>query len=286
MNFQPFSREYQRLEQAGWKPIAIEPDWKIDQIWVRESRRWNKTDWFQRLPTPTNISDHNPIGAELYTHSPAVAVPTLLPTVPVPTTLTPPFGSSALTGARILRRDEFDDACVFSQWTSRWKTERFSSGILEIVGEEPWQAFASRYKEFAAGQGILLRFQFTPGSEFEFRLDTSTRNSEGYRRFGINVFNSRARAIVWQGSAAMRSERLSDDPEFASNLWHTLLLALGKGGEFVAQIWDATDPAGVVRYKGWLDHQSSALPWTLQIGAKEGKIMIDSLTEISFDGIK
>jgi len=286
MNFQPFSREYQRLDQAGWTPIAIEPSWNIDQIWVLASMRWTKTDWFQSLPVPNGISDHDPIGAELYAYSTAAATPTLTPFAPAPPAPVPPLVSSALTGARVLRFDEFDDPCAFSKWTSRWKTEKFSNGILEITGEEPWQAFASRYKEFAAGQGVLIRFQYTHGSEFEFHFDNPAWNSEAYRRFGINVSNDRARAITWQGSTVPRSERLSDDPDFGPDIWYTLLLALGKDGELGAQIWDPTDPSRVDKYYGWLDDKSSGLPWIFQISVNKGKVLIDSLTEISLSEIK
>jgi endonuclease/exonuclease/phosphatase family metal-dependent hydrolase len=286
MNFQPSSREYQRLEQAGWQPMAVEPSWGIDQIWVYSSVRWTSTTWFQLLPTPKDLSDHNPIGAELYTYSMAATTPTHTPFAPAPTPPIPSFVSNTLTGVRVLRLARFDDACASSQWTSRWKTEQFLNGALEIIGEAPWQASTSRYKEFFAGQGILLRFQYTPGSEFEFHFDNPTWNIEPYRRFGINIFNSRARATIWQNSNGPRSERLSDDPDFAPNVWYTLLLALGKDGELGAQIWDPADLRRVVNYHGWLDDKSSAPPWIFQISANKGKVTIDSLTELSFSGIK
>ena len=186
----------------------------------------------------------------------------------------------------MLRFDEFDDPCTSSKWTSRWITEKFSSGVLEISGEEPWQASASRYKEFSAGQGVLIRFQYTRGSEFEFHFDNPTWNIEPYRRFGISLSNNRARATTWQGVNGPRSERLSDDPDFEPGIWYTLLLALGKDGELGAQIWDPSDPLRVVKYHGWLDDKSSGLPWILQISANKGKVLIDSLTELSFSAIK
>lgn len=286
MNFQPSSREYQRLEQAGWKPMAVEPSWGIDQIWVYPSVPWTSTTWFQSLPVPKDISDHNPIGAELGTFPMAVPPPTGTPFLPTPAAPLPPLESDALTGVRVLRFDGFDDPCAFSQWTSRWTTEKFSNGVLEITGEEPWQAVASRYKEFSAGQGMLIRFQYTHGSEFEFHFDNRGWNSDLYRLFGINVFNNRARAITWQGSTVPRSERLSDDPDFAPDIWYTLLLALGKDGELGAQIWDPTDPKRVVKYRGGWDDKSSRLPWIFQISVNRGKVLIDSLTEISFSEIK
>ena len=286
MNFQPHSREYKQLEQAGWQPMAVEPSWGIDQIWVYPSVRWTSTTWFQSLPTPKDLSDHNPIGAELYAYSTVATTPTLTPFAPAPLAPIPPFVSNALAGMQVLRFDGFDDSCAFSKWTSRWITEKFSNGVLEISGEEPWQANASRYKEFSAGQGVLIRFQYTRGSEFEFHFDNPGWNSEPYRRFGINLFNNRARATTWQGINGPRSERLSDDPDFAPDIWYTLLLALGKDGEAVAQIWDPTDPLRVVKYHGWLDDKSSGLPWIFQISANKGKVLIDSLMEISFSAIK
>ncbi|MCI0478357.1 MAG: hypothetical protein L0Y55_19115, partial [Anaerolineales bacterium] len=283
LNFQPRSREFQRLEQAGWKTIAVEPSWGIDHIWVWSGLAWSDTTWFRSVPAPRDISDHNPIGAELAIHS--AAGPVLPITRPAPLPL-PAFVANALTDARALRFDGLDDPCASSQWTSRWKTEKVSNGVLEINGEEPWQAFATRYKEFAEGQGILVRFQFTHGAEIEFDFDNAGWNTDRYRRFGVHISNDRARAILWQGLITKRSERLSDDPDFAPETWYTLLLALGKNGEFRAQIWDSADPARVVKYRGQLDALSPGLPWMFRIGANRGTVLIDSVTEIVFGALK
>ena len=169
--------------------MAIEPSWGIGQIWVYPFARWQSTAWFQSLPTPQNISDHNPIGAEFdifpSTGTPATITP-LPPTFPAPP---PVFVTDALSDVHVLRVGQFDDPCALSQWASRWKTEKLSNGILEIIGEELWQASASRYREFTPGQGVLLRFQFTPGSEFEFLFDNPGYDLEPTRRFSINIFN-------------------------------------------------------------------------------------------------
>lgn len=285
MNFQPFSREYQRLAQAGWKPIAIEPSWSIDQIWVPASMRWNNTDWFQSLSSPINLSDHLPIGAELNIFPITTTQPTVTPFPQTPTVPASQFASNALTGARVLRFDGFDDPCAFSRWTARWQTEKISNGTLEIIGEEPWQALVTRYKTFFAGQGVLIRFQYVPGSQFELHFDKPAWNIEPYRRFGISIFNDHARAVTWQDTN-LRSEYLSDDPEFAPNVWYTLLLALVKEGELGAQIWDSTDPRRIIKYYGRLDNKSPELPWLFRINVNRGKVLVDSLTELALSEIK
>ena len=78
MNFASMTREHRQLEQAGWKQAAVETAWGIDQIWVSPAVEWSTTSWFQSLPVPIGISDHNPIGARTR----SLTVPRRLPVPP------------------------------------------------------------------------------------------------------------------------------------------------------------------------------------------------------------
>jgi endonuclease/exonuclease/phosphatase family metal-dependent hydrolase len=284
-NFRPDSAEYARLAQAA-KSIAVEKSWGIDQIWIFPPTVWSSTSWFQSLTLPSGISDHTPVGAEINLYPSATTVPTPLPLSPTPAPALPAIVSETVAGAKVSHFDGFDNVCPFAVWTSRWKTERVSNGILEIAGEAPWQASVSRYRDFIPGQAVLLRFRFTRGSEFEIGFENTAWNSDLYRRFGVNLRDDAAQAVLWQGAAGMRGENLKGDLYPKPDTWYQLLLALDKQNEFSVQMWEPGDPSHKLHYRERMGELPAQLRWTFSIGADEGQISMDDYTELSFDAFK
>ncbi len=295
MNFRSLSPEYSRLERGAWKPVAIEPSWEIDQIWVSSAVNWTYSSWFETLSTPRAISDHKPIGAEIKIDPPQErgSVSSRQPLQTLATTAAPTstagsvplFVGDALNGVRVLREERFDDPCALSKW-NLGAGAKFTNSVLEVNGREPWQSLVSRHREFPEGQGVILRFQAASESEFEIYLDNSGWNSDLYRRFGINVRGKTVRSILWQGNQLVRGENLGGDLEIVPGLVYVLLMAAGKDGELIAQVWEPTDPSQNHRVRHKLEDSRTELPWVFGIGANKGKVSIDSFAEIAFDGIR
>lgn len=290
MNFRLPSREYSRLEQAGWRSVAVEPSWGIDQIWISSSVNWSNSAWFQSLATPAAISDHQPIGAEIKIYS-QLALPSS--TTPTPsTTITPTvepipiFATNALTDVRVLRQERFNDPCAASRWNLGIASAKFANAMLEVNGVETWQSLVSRHRELVEGQGIVLRFQTAIDSEFELYFDNSGWNGDAYRRFGINVRGRAAHGILWQGNSLVRGENLTYDPKLEPGVWYSLLLVAGKDGDLIAQLWNQADPATIYQFREKLGDRRTDLPWVFGIAANKGKVSIDSFAEIAFGGVK
>ena len=185
------------------------------------------------------------------------------------------------TGTNVLQFDAFDDPCSMTKWTSRWKTETISNGILEITGETSWQASVVRYREFSPGQGIALRFKFARGSEFEMSFDNGLWNTDRYRRFGLNLRADAAQAIVWQGATGIHGENLTGNLYPQPDSWYDLLMAQDRQGEFIVEIRDPREPLQSLQYRGRIDTPEPASSWLLGIGADKGKLSIDDFADIA-----
>jgi endonuclease/exonuclease/phosphatase family metal-dependent hydrolase len=144
----------------------------IDQVWISPSTNWSKTDWFKSFLDINNISDHNPVGAEILIFPGPSSFPTLTAIPPTPVIKPAPFISNFIINPRVLRLDNFEDACTKPKWNSDWDTEKFYDGVITIGGEEYWEAGVSRNKDFSEDQGVILRFKFEKGTEANIFLDS------------------------------------------------------------------------------------------------------------------
>lgn len=286
LNSRVGSQEYSRLEQAGLKSVAIERFWGIDQILISPSVNWSKTGWFDSFTMPVGISDHNPIGTEINLLPTLVTAPTYTPIPPTPTITAPPIVSDFLTNAQVLRIDKFDDLCTQIKWNSRWTTEKFANGILEIIGEEYWKAGVSRRKTFSEGQGVVLRFQFAKGTESEMFFDNDKWSTDPYRRFGISMRGDTVFTNVYQGKTGMGGKSLTGNFKPVPDTWYNLMIAVNKNGEFIETLWDVSDPSRVIRSRERLGEKWAGLTWRFAMGANKGKMLIDDYAEISFSEMK
>jgi endonuclease/exonuclease/phosphatase family metal-dependent hydrolase len=283
MNFQAYSPEYFRLLQAGWMPVAAERHWGIDQIWTWGGG-WNTIPGLESPNMASEISDHKPLIAVMQFDSLIASAPASTPLAATPLATPLPFLANAFVGGRVLRFNGLTNACDAALWNSRWKSETFTNDLLQIVGEEPWQAYVSRYRLFSGGQGMMLRFQAIKESEFEIYFDSGIWETDDYRRIGIHVGDNRVQSIVWQGLLGKRIEKLSEELDLVPGRWYALGLAIGKSGEILVQASDPGKPQ-TYQYRMPLNENWVGRDWLFRIGANRGKLLIDNLAEISFDGI-
>lgn len=286
MNFKLGSREYNILKQAGLKLVAWDNWWGIDQIWITPAVNWSKTSWFESFRLPVGISDHKPIGAEINILPTLTKVSTITPIPPTPTIVAPPVVSDTLTDVYVIRIDRFDDLCTKSKWISRWETEKFTNGVLEVGGEEYWKAGVLRSKDFAEGQGVILRFQFAKGTEAEIYFDSDEWNTDSYRRFGIYIRGDAIQTNVWQGKIGMGGNNLSGNFKPEPDTWYNLMIVINNNGEFMEMIWDSSDPSRAIRYRKQFGKTWAGLTWRFAIGANRGEMLIDDYTEFSFGELK
>ena len=67
--------------------------------------------------------------------------------------------------------------------------------------------------------------------------------------------------------------------------WYSLLLVVGKGGDFVAVIWDPANPGNSLQYREVIENWKE-IEWTFRIQVNKGTIVFDDFEEIIFDDIK
>ncbi len=226
---------------------------------------WTNTSWFDSLPVPSGISDYNPIGAEirLYSQLASIATPVMPP--PTPTIQPPAVVSDMLSGLEISRLETFDDPCTFSRCTSRGKTEKITNGRLEITGEPSWQSFASRYRVFSEGEGVIFRFQFAKGSEFGIQFDNSASKTDLYRRFGTSVRDKRVNAVTWESQAGMRLGDLKGNLHLAPDTRYNLLPAVGKNEDLITEVSDPANLSRILKRRDQKGEQWTGLPWIFRV---------------------
>lgn len=285
-NMKPNSRGHQNLKETGMELVAIEQSWEIDQIWASPSINWSKTDWFESFTPPSNISDHRPIGAEISIFSNTLSLSTITPIPPTPITEPIPLVDGFITNLQVLRLDNFEDACTKPKWNSDWATEKFSDGVITVIGEEYWKAGVSRNKDFSEGEGIVLRFKFEKGTEANIFFDSGDWSTSPYRRFGINIRQDSVQTDLWQGKTGMGDKNLNGNFKPKPETWYNLMIVISKDGEFLEAVWEPDNPGHVITYHQQLGDNWTGLTWRFKIGANKGKVLIDDFSEIVFDKIK
>jgi hypothetical protein len=71
----------------------------------------------------------------------------------------------------------------------------------------------------------------------------------------------------------------------ARDTWYSLLMAIGKDGDFFALVYDPSNPEKIIKDRRTIA-EWKGLTWTFKLGADKGTILFDDLMEIKFDSIK
>jgi endonuclease/exonuclease/phosphatase family metal-dependent hydrolase len=273
------------MEPIAMKQVAISAP-GIDQIWISSSTNWSKSDWFKSFAPRDLISDHLPVGAEISIFLNQLPSTTFPPILPTPIIEPAPLVSDLIQNPRILRFDNFENTCTKSKWNSDWTTEKFSEGMIAVVGEGNWQSGVSRNKDFSEGQGVILRFMFEKGTEASLFIDNGDWNTDPYRRFGLSIEQDSIQTDLWQGREGMGGKNLNGNFEPKPETWYNLMIVISKNGEFLEAIWDPNDPTRVISYQEQLGKKWIGFPWRFSIGTNIGNVLIDDYSEIIFDKIK
>ncbi len=208
--------------------------------------------------------------------------PTSIPTPLFPTVT--PSSSNVLTNylenVHVLGVDTFDNP---SGWNP---TNEISNGELLLVGAggDNWHGLSNR-AFFHEGNGVVIHFQFTSGEFFEMYFENGPWRTDSYKRFGIYVNEDHSNADLFVGRERKDFQLLTGNLSLHPGSWYSVLLAVGRGGDFLAVVWDPANPDQSLQYRqtivGWKE-----LDWTFRTQVNNGTILFDNFEEIVFDDIK
>lgn len=223
-------------------------------------------------PTATIVP---PTNTPIPTNTPK---PTSTPIPPTPTLIPPAALAEYLENPRIVKVDSFDNSNSWELYVGK-----VTNGVLEIVGND-WNGIV-REGTFQEGDGILINFKYTKGSEFELLFDKGEWWTDPYKRFGVYLAVDYAESNLWDGKKGLGFNYLRGNFYLTPDTWYSLLMTIGKDGDFFALVYDPSNPEKIIKdrrkIEGW-----KGINWTFKLGANEGTILFDDLMEIEFDNIK
>jgi hypothetical protein len=232
--------------------------------------------------SPTQPADDTPLSAS----TPTLILEPTFTSLPPTATVTPPSNlSEYLADVRVVK---FDDFSAGDGWaTYNPGTGRLVDNMFEITGQEDWSSGLVRNRTFGEGEGILLEFKFTKGSEFEFILEAGEYETDSYRRFGVFGFDL-PQANLTQGPNAIGHKNLQGNFQPKPDIWYNFMAGIGFDGNFIALIWEPSDPSDVITYKETIGEKWNGLTWTFTAKAADTGMLLylDNFAEISFSAIK
>ena len=211
---------------------------------------------------------------------PSVPTKASIPVLSTPTT--PPVAvlTQYLENPQIVEVDTFDDP---SGWNP---TNEISNGWLLLVGrgDNGWHGLSNK-AIFQAGTGVVINFEFTPDEFFEMYFEQGAWATDFYKRFGVYVNEDYSNANLFMGRERTDFHVLPGNLAFNKGTWYSLLMAVGEGGNFLALIWDPTDPQKNLQYRTVMENWRD-IRWTFRIQLNTGAVLFDDFQEIQFDRIK
>lgn len=291
MNFTNDSQEWSSdmLTALGWRLVAVDSHFRIDQIWLAPSMQWDVTDWTAHTSQEVRkISDHWPIGKEIQIYSPSLG---LLP-VSTPTALPqimdlPPVVTDVIVNPQVAFVEKTENSICHAQvWESGWVNESYIKGQLRLFGKKDWQSGSSWSEPISQNGGILLDFKYTTGSEFDIYLEHSTWAQPEYRRFGLYVANDIFQSDMWMGETPLGGDAWDMAVQPKPDTWYRLLLTADKNAQLTAFLWEVDAQSNVSIFRKVMDDDWTNLQWRLAAGANQGRISIQGVTQIVFDALK
>jgi hypothetical protein len=231
---------------------------------------------FTPLPSQTPL----PTGTPVPTDTPG---PTKTPIPPTATIPAPDKVLEYLTGVTITFYDNFDIRNTYAWWLD---SGDIKNGALEAIGNNNWSGVGRGHRNYKEGEGLIMDFTFTKGSVFEMLLDNGTWATAPYKRFGVYIIDGSARADIYQGANGLGGNNLHGNFAPKADTHYTILIAILPGGEFLAVIWDQTDPSKTILYREKFGDKWTNLTWKFTIGDNKGTALIDNFREITFDSVK
>ncbi len=211
--------------------------------------------------------------------------PTNTPIPPTPTVEPPSVLSEYLADVRVVKIDNFDNLNGWGTYDSQ--TGKLSDGMYVITGHGDWSAGLVRNGKFGEGKGLMFEFKYDKGTEFEFILDKGEYQTDSYRRFGVFGFGY-PQANLTQGKNAIGYKNLSGNFRPQPDTWYNYMAGVGFEGNFIALIWNPSDPSKIIYYKEGIGEKWDNSTWEFTAkAAYDGmNLYIDNFAELTFTAIK
>lgn len=206
-------------------------------------------------------------------------IPTKTPVPPTPTIAPPTVILDYLENAAVTQIDYLDSSTGWDLWTGK-----ISNGVLEVIGKD-WNGLGKKGR-ISEGEGIIIDFKYEKNSEFELMFDYGEWWTDPYRRFGIYIWGSYPKANLWLGKNGLGFNNLHGNFQPKADTWYTLLMAVDTDGEFLALIWDSTDPTKIFSYHEKAGEKWGGYNWVFKLGANAGTVTFDNFMKIAFDEMK
>ena len=232
------------------------------------------------LPTPIVVSPTTtlqPTNTAQPTNTPK---PTSTPVISTSTIAPPDVLTKYLANVRVVKVDSFDNG-------SRWESSAvISDGVLKLIGigGDDWLGTAYN-KRFHEGEGLVVNFKFTQRSYFGMYLENGNWDTVPYKRFGMDIRKNNVESNLFIGKDSLGFTSLPGNFYPFSDTWYSFFMVSGKNGDFLALLWDPSNPEKTVIYRDKLENWGG-LTWTFRTQVNEGTIIFDDFEEIEFDGIK
>jgi hypothetical protein len=234
-------------------------------------------------PPPTSVP---PTSTPLPTSTPMptyTVAPTKTPIPPTATVPAPDKVSEYLNGAAVTLFEPFGKNYQGGWW---FDTGKLTSDNVTLPGTDSWSGFGrDESRKFSAGEGYLIDFTYSKGSVFEMLFQHEKFYTDPYRRFGIYIDNAIGKSDLWQGKTLF-ANNLHGNLVLHPDTTYTVLMAILEDREFLAVVWNKSDPAKTLYYREKLGSSWADLSYTLSIGANKGTILFNNYQEIKFDSAK
>jgi serine/threonine protein kinase len=193
----------------------------------------------------------------------------------------PPLVNEYLSNVQVQHTDYFDGR-LEDTWAGTNASQ--SGSMMTVEGVEYWAASAVLRQSISEGQGVYLLHQFSQDSEFEIHLQNGVW-SEVYRRFGFYGGETPQANLFW-GAEMLGNGYLPGNFAPLPGTWYYTFLAVDPQANFMAVIWEPSNPSNYIYYRETLGTKWDDLQWEFVISANKGTINVDDVILFSFDGFK
>ena len=155
----------------------------------------------------------------------------------------------------------------FSQdWRTDWFLSNPKSGLagqdgsFKLFGQDGAASSLGRNAQYAAGQGLVFDFKFTPGGVCRFSLENGQPDTYDYRQF--SVFSCASSYIsLTNGEIRTGLRSIGGNMALQPDTWYSLALGVAGDGQFTLRVWDKVDPRRFLQYQEKLGVKWNSLTW-------------------------
>ena len=185
-----------------------------------------------------------------------------------------------LANSIILYRGDFSSRPPANEWGLASGTVT-TNGILNLQGQN-WEA-NSRPAILGDHQGVLLEFRCSSSAQTELFLQSGNWNTLGMRRWGVycNSTSDYITSDVYQDTSISLPQAWNGDLVVKPGSWLALLLEVGGSNDFIARIWEPSNPDQYLEMRNVFGKDWSNLKWSFMAGVNQGELDIANYKEIA-----